>query len=197
MALAGWLAADVVRLWISAADYTQLRFISLEAAEIAIFVIAACLVLRRPPPRCQDASLGMVAIAFSATLPPMLYGVLNVQTPPSTPGFVAQAFALALMTWSILCLGTNFSVLPQFRVLVTRGPYRWVRHPLYASYLLFDGALVAGAGNVIGGALWLAELALLSLRARREEKLLEAFEPFYRFYKASTPYLLIPLLLKC
>jgi protein-S-isoprenylcysteine O-methyltransferase Ste14 len=83
---------------------------------------------------------------------------------------------------SITYLGRNFSLVPQYRWVVAGGPYAVVRHPMYGSYLLFDGALAVASMSWATGVLWLAEAALLLLRAQREEKLLENNEPAFRAY---------------
>jgi protein-S-isoprenylcysteine O-methyltransferase Ste14 len=47
------------------------------------------------------------------------------------PGTVLGAIGLAFAIVSLGSLGRSFGVFPEARSLVTRGPYRWVRHPLY------------------------------------------------------------------
>jgi protein-S-isoprenylcysteine O-methyltransferase Ste14 len=97
---------------------------------------------------------------------------------------------LTFMIWSLSYLGTNISVVPQARRVVTTGPYAWVRHPLYAAELI----------NVVGVCLaftspwpWLVlvSLAVLQfLRARREEALLSQVLGGYADYRDRTPMLL-------
>ncbi|HEV8265922.1 MAG TPA: isoprenylcysteine carboxylmethyltransferase family protein [Gemmatimonadales bacterium] len=72
--------------------------------------------------------------------------------------------------------------------LVTRGPYRWVRHPFYVAYALALAAVVVlyphpGTGAVLG---W--GLAALSLTAAREERRLRAsrFGAAYAVYQRAT-----------
>jgi len=191
LALAVWLAADIVRIMVFSGEF-HIKW--LEGAEIGILAIAILLVMQRPRPRHQDASFTTIAIAIGATLLPVLYGVLGVNVRPSSLVITAQAFALALMGAALVCRGTNFSVLPHYRSLVATGPYRLIRHPIYASYLLFDGALVVGARSEIGAILWIVELALLSVRARIEEQLLAESNPEYLCYSAATHCRLIPFL---
>jgi protein-S-isoprenylcysteine O-methyltransferase Ste14 len=67
-------------------------------------------------------------------------------------GLAADAIALAglaVMLWARVVLGRNWSadvVLKEGHELVTRGPYRWVRHPIYSGLLL----LALGLGGVAG-----------------------------------------------
>lgn len=95
-----------------------------------------------------------------------------------------------LLIWTLRSLGPNLTdtvVTRQAHTLVTRGPYRWVRHPFYDCMALFTLALglmcanwfVLAAGGVVFG--------LLAARSRTEEsKLLERFGEPYRAYRAAT-----------
>src|SRR5439155_23992465 len=56
--------------------------------------------------------------------------------PLPTLGIGIQVAGLALWTLSFFALGRSFGLVPADRGLVTRGPYRVVRHPIAASYLV-------------------------------------------------------------
>lgn len=193
IALAGWLAADIARIHVFAGDLgVDLTATSIRWAEMAILAIAAVFVLLRPQALRQDTSPSAIAIAFSATLLPLIYGVVGVNSHSAPIGLAAQGLAILLMGSSMLCLGRNFSILPQYRSIVATGPYRLVRHPIYASYLLFDAVLIFGAGSLTGVMLWLAEFGLLAGRAGREETLLAASDPEYERYRTAVRWRLIP-----
>ncbi len=53
---------------------------------------------------------------------------------------------LALCMWGFVMLGQSFGVSPADRGLVQRGPYRWLRHPIYAGELI----AIAGLSWAIG-----------------------------------------------
>jgi protein-S-isoprenylcysteine O-methyltransferase Ste14 len=71
--------------------------------------------------------------------------------------------------------------------IVTDGPYRWVRHPLYSVGTVFWIALSLVLSN---GAILFMSLVIFVLIVRRtrieEEKLMEAFGERYRVYKTYT-----------
>jgi protein-S-isoprenylcysteine O-methyltransferase Ste14 len=99
--------------------------------------------------------------------------------------------ALILLVWVHQALGSNFNttlVIRRDHELITRGPYRWVRHPMYSCFvLLFAGAFLASANLLIGfiGGVFL--FALLYLRTpREEEQLREKFGSEYVRYRART-----------
>ena len=97
------------------------------------------------------------------------------------------AFAIC----SALVLGRSISVLPQARRLVTSGPYKIIRHPLYL------GEIVAFAGVTIQYFSLLASLLLILFclvqhqRMINEERILSAAFPEYADYAART-YRLVP-----
>ena len=70
--------------------------------------------------------------------------------------------------------------------LVTTGPYRHVRHPIYAAVLLLVWAGVAT--HAAGGTLALTALATaaMAVRTRAEQRLVAARYPEYAAYAART-----------
>lgn len=122
--------------------------------------------------------------------------------PESAAGDAAalvMAYAgIGFAVWARLCIGRNWSAIVEVKeghTLVRRGPYRVVRHPLYAGLLLAMvgtaigcGELGAFLGVVIGFAGWLA-------KARLEESfLLAQFPEAYREYRRNVRTL-IPFVL--
>lgn len=82
----------------------------------------------------------------------------------------------------------NFNVRPEPKaggVLVTNGPYRWIRHPMYLAVLLFTAAFAA-AGDRWQWLAWAALGAVLLAKARREERGMALAHPAYADYRART-----------
>lgn len=83
----------------------------------------------------------------------------------------------------------NFNIRPTPRpggTLVTSGPYRWIRHPMYTSVLLAAAAAAVKAHQFVDAGLWLALLAVLLFKAGMEERALMTRFPDYRDYKSRT-----------
>jgi len=70
--------------------------------------------------------------------------------------------------------------------LVTKGPYRFVRHPIYAAILYFVWAGVASHPSPASVALGLVASGALAVRIGAEERLLVERYPEYRDYAART-----------
>ena len=113
---------------------------------------------------------------------------------------VVVAFALLpVVYWIFASIGNNISPTQATREghqLVTHGPYRWVRHPLYSV-----GSLLAVCITLISGLWWLGvamvlPLAILYHRTEQEEaNLINTFGEAYRDYMRRTGRF-IPKLIK-
>jgi protein-S-isoprenylcysteine O-methyltransferase Ste14 len=78
--------------------------------------------------------------------------------------------------------------------VVTTGPYRYVRHPMYAGAILFFLGTPLLLGSWCGLALAPLLMAVLAVRALLEERTLEAELEGYTEYAARVRYRLIPLI---
>ncbi len=79
----------------------------------------------------------------------------------------------------------NFNIHPQPKaqgVLVTSGPYRLMRHPMYSTVLLAAAALASVPHHGLAWLLWLALLATLLAKAMLEEHWLLEHHPLYAGY---------------
>jgi protein-S-isoprenylcysteine O-methyltransferase Ste14 len=78
--------------------------------------------------------------------------------------------------------------------VVTTGPYRYVRHPMYASGILCYLGIPLLLGSWYGLAMAAVMVVLLAIRAVREERLLQPELDGYSDYAARVRYRLIPLI---
>ena len=105
-------------------------------------------------------------------------------------GGVLGIGALCLLAWADHHLGKNFSMTLRIRqdhTLVTSGPYRWIRHPVYSAGLLFGAAILLVSANWFVGCSWLGGCSLLyACRIPKEEAMMLSEFADYREYAART-----------
>ncbi len=87
-------------------------------------------------------------------------------------GLVLVTLAAGLSLVTLVTLGRLFGVRPALRGLVTSGPYRFVRHPMYLSYVLADIGYNLQEWNSVTLLLVFVGWASLVYRIHAEERLL-------------------------
>jgi protein-S-isoprenylcysteine O-methyltransferase Ste14 len=106
-------------------------------------------------------------------------------------GAGVSVISLLLIWWVQWALDVQFDTTLHIQAdhkLVTHGPYRWVRHPMYTALFLMGLGWLLLTGNwFIGGLLMAAILLLVLVRVDREEALLtETFGDAYVAYMQKT-----------
>ena len=111
----------------------------------------------------------------------------------ATPiGIALQVLAALLVLWARLTFGMrsfHATANPTAGGLVTSGPYRYWRHPIYAAVLLFTwtGVLAHGAApTLIDLALAAVATLMTIVRVLAEEQLLRVAMPEYAGYADRT-----------
>jgi len=115
------------------------------------------------------------------------------RTTPSAFVLAGDVVAVAACVWllaAVLALGRCFGVLPEARGLVTRGPYRLVRHPVYLGELAAGLGLALAAPSAGNAAVLAAFFGAQLLRMGYEERALTDAFPQYARYAQATPRLL-------
>ena len=107
-----------------------------------------------------------------------------------------QALAILLMLWARRTFGRrsfHFAANPTSGELVTSGPYRYIRHPVYAAVIIFTVAGVLANVSVINCLLGVVVVLGMIIRALCEEQLLLSQYAEYAKYKRHT-WRMIPFL---
>jgi len=102
-----------------------------------------------------------------------------------------QAAGFTAMIFSLLSLGRSFGVIPANRQLKLSGAYKWVRHPLYTSELVFYTGFLLGQVTLRNGVFVLLIFAGQFWRAAAEERLLRR-DPEYQSYLLRVRYRFLP-----
>jgi protein-S-isoprenylcysteine O-methyltransferase Ste14 len=100
-----------------------------------------------------------------------------------------QILASSLMVWARVTFGGrsfHAAANPTEGGVVTSGPYRFVRHPIYAAVLYFAWAGTLSHFSILNLVLGICVLAGAGLRIAAEEKLLIERYPEYKEYARQT-----------
>jgi protein-S-isoprenylcysteine O-methyltransferase Ste14 len=124
------------------------------------------------------------AAAWTSALLPLAIKVEQVSVLSQAMGISGLALAL----WSMHVLGRSFGIAPADRGLVTAGPYRLVRHPMYLGELLSVLGALIGNVSLPNGLIVGLLAASLAWRILTEERILKAYDD----YKAITRWRLLP-----
>jgi protein-S-isoprenylcysteine O-methyltransferase Ste14 len=145
--------------------------------------------------RCAEYPLFYVYIMLSQAL--LLPAVITMAGEPlnnllvvRVAGLVIVVLGLALTLWAQHELGRYWVggiALHKDHKLVTTGPYKYVRHPLYSGMLLSAIGLCLVSLNVFYGSMSLIFCGAYALRAVHEDQLLrKKFKKHYEQYEART-----------
>ncbi len=185
------LMAFIVVRWghawmIDTSRWTALLLLVAEGYTLALVLLA-----RRASHRDLTAT-AMVATIYATCCAVLLDPQDTVRL---VPEWVGASMQMASMVWQFtakVVLGRSFGLLPAQRGLVTAGPYRIVRHPIYCGYL------VGHVGLLLANFSWrnAAILALLYVaqvvRILREEAMLASSDANYRRYQQQVRWRLLP-----
>lgn len=133
----------------------------------------------------------LVLIQFSCIIGLM---VLNGAFAQSIIWLGVQIFAIVLGIWSVAIVKLpNFSVFPTPKAqaeLRTNGPFRLIRHPMYAAVLLYCAAAAFEHYSIPNIVLFIVLTADLLIKLQYEEVLLLAHFSNYAQYQKTTKHLI-------
>ena len=146
------------------------------------------------------AVVGLLLLTTRArTAPSMNVALWSVGWAVVMGADVVTVVGLGVAIWSRVALGVYWSgnvVVKEAHVIIDRGPYRLVRHPIYFGMILMSLGTALWWGRANGLVLFAVALAGFTVKARLEERLLtEHFPAEYGAYKTRVRHALVPWLM--
>lgn len=136
-------------------------------------------------------------LALPVLLIALLFLLIRGDLLSSSPYVIAaQLLAIALSVWTRRSFGAGqfkVSEEPAEGALLKSGPFKFIRHPMYAAALLFLWASILGHWSIINAMIGLVVTGFIAVRIITEEQLLRSRYPEYIEYSKITrriiPYL--------
>jgi protein-S-isoprenylcysteine O-methyltransferase Ste14 len=166
-------------------------FHALSATLWGLFIV---LINIRPAPLRRNRSPVGVIVALVSQLAVVAVGLFGASSDGGAAVIASDVLLIAGLAFaigSVAVLGRCFGILPDVRGLVTHGPYRLVRHPLYLGELTAVLGVVLGSREPLwAGLTWLVCVGLQLVRTGYEERNIRAEFPEYAEYAARTKRLI-------
>lgn len=172
---------------------------------IVFWVLAAFVQKRNARRQTVGSRLMQVSIILLVFVPLFVEGraagLLSRHLYPNLPavqyfGILLLLLGFGFAVWARFVLGRNWSgivTVKEDHTLITRGPYAWVRHPIYSGILLALLGTAVTLGTVIHFMAMPVVACALWLKLRTEEKFMfetfgEQYTAYRRHVKALIPH---------
>jgi protein-S-isoprenylcysteine O-methyltransferase Ste14 len=154
--------------------------------------VMAVMSFARFAPRSTTVNLGtLVASGAMLILPSFMRPIDRSTGALATFGLVFELIGVILTQVARVYMGRSFGILPANRGIVSKGPFRWVRHPIYFGWLVLSIGYAMSYANPRNTILIVATLPFMVWRIDQEEAHLSA-DPEYRNYLDRVSYRLLP-----
>lgn len=163
-------------------------------ASLMIFseaTVVALIVFRKPSRTLSHSPLDWL-IALGATNAGLLVSAAHPEhTGPLELAYAFVVAGLFIQLSAKIILGRSFGVVAANRGVKASGPYRVVRHPMYAGYVVTHIGFLIALPSLHNFIVYASGLAIQIARIQREERILQQ-DPVYREFAASVRYKLFP-----
>lgn len=188
LGLYGWLVSRIVIGYLANGRSTNFLLLLSEG------MVVVFLLFRRNAREISRKPTDWILSGVATWMPLMIRPMEASETLPgavSMIGFVVLISGMLIQIHAKFCLGRRFGCVPANRGICESGPYLFVRHPMYAGYLVSHLGILA-----LNASLWnlLVYAACYSFQVPRllaEERLL-LHDETYQEYARNVRYRLIP-----
>lgn len=156
--------------------------------------LAVVLINIRKPPSGMSFNLGDWVLAFCGSMAPLLVDFSGAAQPVP---HMQTAIVILIMCGTFVQLSAkiilwrSFGIVAANRGVKVQGPYRFVRHPMYAGYTMTHVGILLAFPSVFNAALYATALSLQIARLTREERILRQ-DPMYQEFAGRVRYRLLP-----
>jgi protein-S-isoprenylcysteine O-methyltransferase Ste14 len=174
------------------ADHLVLNIAARASSALFIALLAATTLTRLRPLRKAVGLEPRITAVLGTFLVTVLAMLPRQELPPIALGFASMLIVAGMLTSFLVLrwLGQAFSIMAEARRLVTNGPYRFVRHPLY----ICEEVAVIGAFiqviSPLAAIIFIVHGVFQVRRMLNEETVLNATFPEYAHYARQTPRLI-------
>jgi len=184
---ASWFAIACLAFWnnfLRTGKWTSLFWMVSEG------VVLVLLVFRRPSRSVSRRPLDWLA-GVAGSFFVLLVRPTGGTAVADAAGFALQLFGTGFQLYGKFALGRSFGIVAANRGVVSSGPYRLVRHPIYLGYLVTHAGFLLSNPSVRNVAIYATSYVFQFARIHAEERIL-AQDGEYREYLRNVRYRLIP-----
>lgn len=154
--------------------------------------VMAVMSFARFAPRSTTVNLQtIVASGGMMILPCFMRPINQSRGALATTGLIFELLGVVLTQVSRVYMGRSFGILPANRGVVSKGPFRWIRHPIYLGWLVLSIGYATSYVTDRNVILIAVTFVLMVWRIYQEEAHLSA-DPAYRGYMDRVRYRLLP-----
>jgi protein-S-isoprenylcysteine O-methyltransferase Ste14 len=157
---------------------------------VSELLVVVLTVVRRRASVVDRTWRSRVVAAASMVFVPLIKPAGTPLAPDVATAFVSGV-GLSVIIAGKVALGRSFGLMPANRGVVSNGIYRFVRHPIYAGYLVTHAAFLAAHPTALNLLLLVVSDLSLLVRATLEERTL-TLDPAYRSYMGDVRWRVVP-----
>jgi len=153
--------------------------------------VVVFLLIRRSTGDISVRPVDWLIALFGTALPLLAKPIEGASLVPPVICALLMLVGISLQIAAKFTLRRSFGIVAANRGVKVNGPYRFVRHPMYAGYVLTHIGFVLANPALMNVAIYLLAFCFQLGRILAEENVLSR-DPAYQDFRASVPYRLVP-----